>query len=464
MRYFFLLIGLLLPTLLCAQFRIGTGEVADLYEMHCGICHGDALEGGLGGPLIGPLDYARNDAAMQMWIRAGNPALGMPAFAGTLTDPEIRSLVIYIREMRQKAERAEASGETKQGNEFTIGDAPFIVETVIEKGLETPWSIAFMPDSSILVTERDGRLRHFQNGKLHKAVSGTPEIWQKGQGGLMDVALHPEYAENGWIYLSFSEGAAGKGSTSIVRGRLKDNSWVDQERIFAVPKEHHYPTRHHFGTRLVFKDDYLFFAIGDRGKQDTAQDVSSPNGRVHRIYPDGRIPEDNPFRQDPQAFPSSWTMGNRNIQGMAMHPVTGEIWATEHGPRGGDELNLIHPGLNYGWPTITYGMNYNGTPITAQTEAPGLEQPALFWTPSIAVCGIDFYQGDRFPDWSGDLFVGGLASKELHRVRIQSGSVVEDEIILSGYGRIRDVVTGTDGAIYLVLNSPDKIVRLVQKP
>jgi glucose/arabinose dehydrogenase len=464
MRPTYLVALLGVPCLLTAQNRIGTGEVADLYQMHCAVCHGKELDGGLGGPLLGELDYARNDAALQMWIRSGNAALGMPAFDGVLSDPEIRSLVIYLREMRQKAERAGQPQPSPDATVFEAGSTRFTVETVVHEGLKTPWSVAFLPDQSLLITELPGRLRHFKDGQLSDPVKGIPEAWEMGQGGLMEVALHPDYAENGWIYLAFSESEGGQGSTSIVRGRLVDNEWVDQERIFSVPAEHRYPTRHHFGTRLVFQDGYLFFSIGDRGKQDTAQDKGSPNGRVHRIHDDGRIPADNPFRDDPTAFPSSWTIGNRNIQGLDAHPLTGNLWAAEHGPRGGDELNRIQPGLNYGWPTITYGMNYNGTPITALTEAPGLEQPALYWTPSIAVCGMDFYEGDHFPEWINDLFLGGLASKELHRVSIDKGKVVRDEIVLSGIGRIRDVASGPDGMLWLVLNDPDTVVRLVPIP
>jgi glucose/arabinose dehydrogenase len=312
------------------------------------------------------------------------------------------------------------------------------------------------------VTERDGTLRAIRDGRLMPPVEGTPEVWAHGQGGLLEVALHPEYRENGWIYLGYSEtSGGGEGSTAIVRGRIRDNKWVDEESIFHVPPEHHRSSRVHFGTRFVFKDGYLFFSIGDRGNQFTAQDPSSPNGRIHRIHDDGRIPADNPLADQPDAFPSSWTLGNRNAQGLDTHPETGEIWESEHGPRGGDEINLIRPGINYGWPEITYGMNYGGTPITEKTEAPGMEQPKLYWTPSIAVCGIDFYEGELFPEWKNDLFVGGLASNELRRLVIRDQQVVNDELILKGVGRIRDVASGPEGALYLVLNGPGAIVRLL---
>ncbi|MFO7725187.1 MAG: PQQ-dependent sugar dehydrogenase [Oceanipulchritudo sp.] len=452
-----LLGALLAPLLLFSQNRIGTGTVAELYRAECAVCHGDNLEGGLGGSLLGDLDYASGDESIRQWIEEGNPDLGMPAFGNSLSDPEIRSLVIYIREMRQKDEReADSTGETSK----EAGGHTFRVEERVS-GLSIPWSIDFLPDGAFLITERGGTLRIFRDGTLLPPVKGTPEVWAHGQGGLLEAALHPEYGENGWIYLGFSKSRNGEGSTAVVRGRIEDNRWTDEEPIFEVPEAHLRSARYHFGTRFVFKDGYLFFSIGDRGLQDSAQDPASPNGKVHRIHDDGRIPEDNPFQSEAEAFPSIWTLGNRNIQGLDAHPRTGEIWASEHGPRGGDEINLIEKGLNYGWPVITHGMNYNGTPITEKTEKPGMEQPALQWTPSIAVCGIDFYEGDMFPQWEANLFAGGLASEELHRLVIEGDEVVRDEIILSGIGRIRDVATGPDGALYLVLNGPDEVVRLV---
>jgi glucose/arabinose dehydrogenase len=211
----------------------------------------------------------------------------------------------------------------------------------------------------------------------------------------------------------------------------------------------------------VFQDGYLFFAIGDRGRKANAQDLSLPNGKIHRIHDDGRVPEDNPFADREDAFPTIWTYGNRNPQGLDQHPQTGGIWESEHGPRGGEEINLIERGNNYGWPVITHGMNYDGTPITEKTAMEGMEQPKLHWTPSIAVCGIDFYEGDIFPDWKNDLFAGGLASEELHRLEIEEGEVVKSSVVMKGAGRVRDVASGPDGYLYLVLNGPDRIVRLV---
>lgn len=444
---------------LSAQSAIGTGEVVRLYRAECAVCHGKEMEGGLGGPLVGKLDHADTDEALFSWIKAGNLDLGMPAYEDILTDQQIRSLVIYIRE-RQRLAALSDEGTSGQTKHLEAGGHTFRVER-LQDNLREPWALAFLPDGSQLITEQAGRLLHISAEGERTRIEGIPEVWFHGQGGLLDVAVHPEYEENGWIYLSFSEEVGGEGSTSIVRGRITVDQWVDQEVIFRVEPEHRSSRRFHFGTRIVFQDGYLFFAIGDRGSQNTAQDLASPNGKVHRIHDDGRIPKDNPFVETPGAYPSTWTYGNRNAQGLDLHPLTGELWESEHGPRGGDEINLLRKGLNYGWPLVTFGMNYNGSPITEKTHAPGIEPPALQWTPSIAVCGIAFYKGERFPNWNNNLFAGGLSTQQLHRLVIEDGTIVKDEVVLRGLGRIRDVTNGPDGYLYLVLNGPDQIVRLV---
>jgi glucose/arabinose dehydrogenase len=278
----------------------------------------------------------------------------------------------------------------------------------------------------------------------------------------MDVAVHPEHEKNGWVYLSFSDpGSDDSAMTAVVRGRITDGMWVDEETLFRAPAELYRKGRVHFGSRFVFDGEgYLFFTIGERGHQDDAQDITRPNGKVHRIYDDGRIPEDNPFVDRKDAIPSIWSYGHRNPQGLARHPLTGELYDAEHGPRGGDELNLVQQGRNYGWPVITYGMNYDGTPITSLTAKEGLEQPVTHWTPSLAVCAIDFYVGDRFPGWRHDLFLSSLAAEELLRLEIEDGEVVHQEVLFKGIGRVRDVVSGPDGYLYVSLE-PGRIARLV---
>jgi glucose/arabinose dehydrogenase len=294
-------------------------------------------------------------------------------------------------------------------------------------------------------------------------IRGTPEVFARGQGGLLDVEVHPDYAENGWIYLSYSDPSRSgeRGMTAIVRGRLRGDRWIDEETVFRAPGEFYEGARLHFGTRLVFHGPYLFFTIGDRGRQRQAQDLSRPNGKTHRIHHDGRIPEDNPFVDRDDAFPTIWTYGNRNAQGLALDPSTGNLWETEHGPRGGDELNLLRAGANYGWPVVTFGMNYNGTPITDRTSAPGMVDPVVQWTPSLAVCGLAFYGADRFPEWTGSLLSGGLASQELRLLVLDGEEVVDQPVLVEGKGRVRDVVVGPDGLPYVVFNRPGRIVRMV---
>ncbi|MEM9227682.1 MAG: PQQ-dependent sugar dehydrogenase, partial [Verrucomicrobiota bacterium] len=429
-------------------------------------CHGNNLEGGLGGELrSGNWKHGGEPEDLFRSIKEGYPELAMPAFGDTLTDAQIRALVVFIRE-RVHQTKAERRDEPKPVDSKPVSTRyhRYRVEPFVEEGLDTPWAIAFLPDGRALVTERPGRLRIVEDGQLlPDPVTDTPDTWEHSQGGYMEVALHPEYADNGWIYLAYTDriGNEELAYTKIVRGRLEDNRWIDQEVIFEVPEKFYSGRGHHFGIRFAFEDGYLFFTIGDRGQQNLAQDLGNPSGKTHRIYDDGRVPEDNPFADNPEAYPTVWTYGNRNPQGLAFHPATGELWSTEHGPRGGDELNLIRPGLNYGWPVVTYGINYNGTPISDLTEAPGMEPPVLHWTPSIAVCGIDFYTGESFPQWQNDLFVTGLRSQELWRYRLVDGQVAEEELILKDIGRVRDVHTGPDGALYLLLHQPERIVRLV---
>ena len=451
--------------LVYAQNRIGTGAVDELYQSMCASCHGKQLEGGLGGSLLDSASYKHVGKATNFldYVKKGNVEMGMPSFEGALTDPQIRSLEIYINEVRQKTAREGKSLVAEVDGRYSAGGYEFKVEAVLED-LNRPWSIAFLPDGGALITEKNGALRLFKGGKLADPIDGIPKVWAKGQGGLLEVALHPEYEKNGWVYLTFSEsgGAVDSkevGMTKVVRGQIVGNTWKHQEVLFEVPVEDHRAAAPHFGSRIAFQDGYLFFSVGDRGAQHQAQDLTKPNGKIHRLHDDGRVPKDNPFVDS--EYPSIWSFGNRNPQGLDFHPETGELWESEHGPRGGDEINVIDGGNNYGWPTITYGMHYNGKPITELTEKEGMEQPKHYWTPSIAVCGIDFYEGDRFPNWKNNLLVGGLASQELHRLEVEDGVVVKDEIILHNAGRIRDVASGPDGNIYLVIDNPGKILRIV---
>ncbi len=337
-------------------------------------------------------------------------------------------------------------------------------------GLDTPWGMAFLPDGRMLVTEKIGQLRLVDpNGTVSEPIEGLPEICVCGQGGLMDVQVHPRYEDTGWIYISYSdrkENEAGEaiGYTALMRARLDGLQLVDQETLFQAPTDLYTKRGQHYGSRIVFDNEgYLYFTIGDRGQRDKGpQFLNLPNGKVHRLYDDGRIPHDNPFVGVEGALPSIWSYGHRNQQGMDYHPETGTLWTVEHGPRGGDELNLIRKGHNYGWPVISYGINYDGSKFTDLTEKEGMEQPAEYWVPSIATCGMAFYSGDVFPEWSGNIFVTSLKFGKIHRVVLNGTEVVKEEEFLETGGRPRDLITGPDGYLYIAIeDAPGRIVRLV---
>ena len=439
----------------------------ELYLESCASCHGPELVGGLGGNLVdGFWKHGGTDLEISRVISQGLPDLGMPAFEKTLSAEQIRSLVVFLRE-KEKAAKTQSSPppEAKEGDVVKSLEHDYKVETVVPGDLKTPWSFAFLPDGRRLVTERPGALRIIdaEGNLLPEPVKGTPRAIELGQGGMLDVAVSPDFAKDGWIYLAFAdplEGEKMRAMLKIVRGRIRDHTWTDEQVVFQAAPEFYTPAGQHFGTRMVFDGGYLFFVVGERGGMLEAQDTTRPNGKIFRLFPDGTIPPDNPFSADKNSIPGIWSYGHRNPQGLAIDPRDRAIYATEHGPRGGDEFNLIRKGANYGWPIISHGMNYNGTPLTGLTEKEGMEQPLLHWTPSIAACGLACYTGDKFPNWKYDFLAGGLRG-ELHRIRVQNGKVVTDETLLSGLGRIRDVRTGPDGFVYIVLNQPDRIMRLV---
>lgn len=453
-----------------------TKDAAKIYAQFCVSCHGENLDGGLGGSLVDDIwkHGDGSDEHLTRIITGGIASLGMPGFGEVLDASRVRGQVVFIRE---KAARAREAGTSyakplDPGAVVKSEAASFRVEP-LATGLGVPWSVAFLPgDAGLLIAERSGALRVWRAGALVPGpVEGTPRVWAKGQGGLMVVQAHPDFAQagNGWIYLAFSDpGEEGSAMTAIVRGRIRDGRWVDEQDIYRAPRALYRKGGVHFGTRLVFDQGYLFFGIGERGAQEQAQDLTRPNGKIHRIFDDGRVPADNPFASVPGALPTIWSYGHRNPQGLVARPgTTGEgleIWENEHGPRGGDELNRIKRGANFGWPLITYGMNYNGTPVSADTARDGLEQPVLHWTPSIAVCGLDFYTGGRFPGWQGNLLVGSLKQQELRRLVLDGGKVKSQEVLFRGIGRVRSVQTGPDGLVYVCLEDPGRVVRLVPAP
>lgn len=438
-------------------------KAAQLYNNYCASCHGADYNGGMSQSLIdGVWQFGDGSGYVSRNIKFGIPHLGMPSFENTLSEDEIKSLVDFLYEEESKA------GAVKPDPPAELESIDYAIKSEVwVDDLDIPWAIVFLNKDTALITERPGKLRVVVDGKLvENQVSGTPAVLHEGQGGLMDVNIDNNYKQNGWIYLSYSheiEQRSGEdrppAMTRIIRGRIRDLEWVNEELIYEAPFETYRTTRHHYGNRIVFDEKgYLYFSIGDRGAKNQAQDPTKPNGKIHRIFPDGSVPKDNPFRD--VGLPTLYTLGNRNPQGISVHPETDEIWAAEHGPLGGDELNLIRKGINYGWPVITYGSNYDGSSITEFTRKDGYAQPSLYWKPSSAVCGIEFYQGEAFPKWNNRLLVGALKYEDVKILNIAGDRVMHQEVILKNHGRVRDIGLDPDGNVYVVVNEPDRVIRL----
>ena len=358
-----------------------------------------------------------------------------------------------------------AGGSPAQGESlgvFESRDASFELVRIAD-GLKVPWGLAFLPDGRMLVTERPGRLQLVdpRTGALSR-VRGVPDIADGGQGGLLDVIVHPRYQTNGWIYLSYSASSRKGRTTRVARARLDGDELIDLEVIFVA--EPVFATRHHFGSRLAIDGDgYLFITVGDRGQRYEAQKLSAHMGKVIRLHDDGRVPADNPFATRSGARPEIYSYGHRNLQGLALEPESGAPWVHEHGPMGGDEVNRIRPGRNYGWPVITYGEEYSGGKIGEGTAKPGMEQPVKYYVPSIAPSGMTFYSGEAFPQWQGDLFIGALKLTHLNRLVMRDGQVQAEERLLEELAyRVRNVVQGPGGLLYLLVD--EGMVLRLQPP
>jgi glucose/arabinose dehydrogenase len=357
---------------------------------------------------------------------------------------------------------------------------------VVARNIETPWAIAFLPDGRLLITERPGRLRIVEKGKLlPNPVKGTPTVWEKQDGGLFDVEVHPQYAKNGWIYLSYSEtlpgyvppaappeppaptappqGGRGRGGppdppsmTVIIRGKInKNNEWTDEQVLFRAKPDIYSPTNAHYGSRFIFdKQNHLFYTLGEKNDPSNAQNLSNPLGKIHRVNDDGSVPTDNPFVGKENAVPTIWSYGHRNPQGLAWDPVSGKLWESEHGPQGGDEINVIEPGRNYGWGVITMGTDRR---VTEQTHE-GMEQPIVYYTPTIAPSGMVFYTGSRYPGWKNNLFVSALGGQQLRRLEISGEKVTHQELVFNQFGRVHDVIIGPDGYLYVTLQLPGQVL------
>lgn len=434
----------------------GANPAVALYAQYCAGCHGPALQGGAATSLIDDeWKHGADDPAITKTIAYGVPGTPMVAFKTILDELQIRQLVYYIR---QQAAAAQGKPQVKVDPDGHVvkSEKQTVRLEVVAKGLETPWGVAFLPDGRMLVTERPGRLRIVEKGQLLPPVTGTPAVWNRQDGGLLDVEVHPQYARNGWIYLAYAEAGPGgppneTSMTAIVRGRIRDNAWVDQQFVFKAGPELFYTGNSHYGTRFIFdREGHLFYTLGERGHPEDAQDLSKPTGKIHRVNDDGSVPKDNPFAGKPGVVGTIWSYGHRHPQGLAFDPVTGALWSTEHGPTGGDELNRIERGRNYGWAVVTNGLQ----PGLTKAEHEGMEPPVTYWNPAIGPGGIAFAAGPTYPGWRNNLFVTGLAGQQLRRLEIANGKVTRQEVIFNEFGRVRDIVEGPDGYLYVALNLP----------
>ena len=339
--------------------------------------------------------------------------------------------------------------DSEADNSILVDESNYEMELIFEDE-NIIWSIEFFEDNSILAAVKSGKLFHYINGEKIE-ISGLPEIYLRGQGGLMDIVFHPDFKENNWLYFSYASEDAGEkgGNTTISRAKLINNNLVDLEVLYKASPN----TRkgQHFGGRLAFdNENYLYFSVGDRGNRDVyPQDITLDGGKIYRIMDDGSIPSDNPFFNNPNAKKAIYSYGHRNPQGMFKHPITGKIWTNEHGPRGGDEINIIKKGKNYGWPKITYGINYSGTTITKNKSLPKMEQPLYYWLPSIAPSSFEYISSDIYPNWKGSLLAGALVFKYIERISLKNDKVVYRSKIAENLGRPRDIKQGPDGFVYV---------------
>jgi glucose/arabinose dehydrogenase/cytochrome c5 len=436
-------------------------RAAENYESYCAGCHGEELEAFV------DREWKYGDSREDIFtaINEGIPADGMPSFAETFSEEEIKALVSYIKQGIREIEEYSFEEQEHLPEIIRTEELSFRLDTMVS-GLGIIWGMAFLPDGDMLLTEKSGNIYRLTSEKELQNISGGPEVLDEGQGGLLDIALHPDFSQNKVIYLSYSaykeEIGITLSTTAIMRAVLDGNNLKDQQVIFeALPYQE---TRHHYGSRLAFgRDGLLYFSVGDRGQHEDElpQRLDNHMGKIHRIMEDGGIPEANPFLEEAKAYPSIYSYGHRNPQGLTIHPQSGALWQHEHGPRGGDELHVIEEAKNYGWPVISYGINYDGTVLTDKTAEEGMEQPLHYWVPSIAPSGMTFVSGGRYKGWEGDLLIGSLRFQYLNRCKMDGTKVVAEEKVLQKIGRVRDVKMGPDAYIYVSVEDPGRIYRLL---
>ncbi len=436
-----------------------------IYEANCAGCHGKNLEGGLAAPLVkSEWSYGRTKFAISNNIRNGIPSAGMPAWGEILDDRQRQELVDYILAVQS----ARPQPARPMPTVIETSDYALAVSVVTDKVLTIPWGIEFIDHRQALISDRSGKLFRMIDGVIDpQPITGLPPVDRAtSTGGLFDVALDPDYKTNGWVYLAYAHSedpanAKSPGMTRVIRGRIEGHTWRDTQFLFRVAEGLQLPDSHGWGGRLLFdKAGDLYVTVGDMSQPAGAQDLSKPNGKLIRIRTDGMPARGNPFASPDVVTQAVFAYGLRNTQGLALQPETGAIWGTDHGPHGGDELNILKAGANYGWPIATYGVEYDGRIINDQPEKEGVEKPVRHWTPAPGISAIDFVKGPLFPKWRGNLLMGTLSHEKLFRFTVKGSDILGEEILLSGHGRIRDVKISPDGAIYIITNNPAAIVRL----
>ena len=454
----------------------------EIYNTACAACHGTSAQPGPNARALFSPDFlnSRTDAQIVQVLTDGLPATPNHSFKTVFFADEIAQMPALLRIRGGIVNRRVGPAGDIDGKTFQSQKANFKAE-VLAKGFDQPWGMAFMPDGRLIFTERAGRIRFLnKDGSVSEPVKGTPSVFVRQDGGMLDIALHPDFAKNGWIYLSYTTVQPGYQvqpgddaapnmapltMTYIVRGKINaNNEWVNQQVLFNPPADSFRVAADHYGSRFLFDGKgHFFWSMGERHDMQMSQNLASPLGKIHRMNDDGSIPKDNPFVKTPGALPSIWTYGHRNPEGLSFDPATGIFWETEHGPTGGDEVNIIEPGKNYGWGVATMGIE----PGIGRLHATGMTDPITFFNPSIGPAGITFYTGGKFPAWKGNLFVTGMVGEKLIRMEIKGREIASQEVLFQNFGRVRDVKNAPDGSIYVLLQNMNgdakggSIVRLV---
>ena len=441
-------------------FEENMGEAEKYYGNYCASCHGKQVK-----EFVDREKWVYGSTRIEMFdvVKNGAEEDGMPAYGEVISDKQVYELVDYIL----------AAIEDKKSEEFNSGvneDVVFVSEgmqlklELVADNAPSPWAITQSNDGRLFYTDKSGQLFSRKDSVIQE-ITGLPSVKYKGQGGLMDVILHPDFHNNQRMYLSYSKPKPdddGYATTAVFSGVLENNEIVNGKDIFVAKP--YVNTNHHYGCRMIFDNDgFLFVAIGERGRRDDhPQFLDNDLGKIHRLHDDGMVPTDNPFYNTPEARKSIYSYGHRNPQGLCYNPVTDKIYDNEHGPKGGDEVNLVEAGKNYGWPIITYGINYIGTKITDLTHQEGMEQPIRYWVPSIATCGMEFVTSDKYPGWKGNILSGSLKFNYLHRdVFDENDQLIKQEKLFPNIGRMRSIEQGADGYIYFGVEEPGRIYRIV---